>query len=107
MSEMYSLSSSEDDTPSNPPTLTIWNNMCLAAGFFPKDQNMSLTEVGSKVSVPLAVEKAVLSKTSLYYFAGFSSENIAKCEMNQVIVSNEKIIRDEGKHLRGLCVHEA
>ncbi|XP_037400280.1 T cell receptor delta constant [Pygocentrus nattereri] len=55
--------------------------MCLAAGFFPKGRNMTLT-VGDK-TVSHAVDNAVLSTTSgKYYYAKYSTEDITNCEMN-------------------------
>ncbi|KAL7876410.1 hypothetical protein AOLI_G00113730 [Acnodon oligacanthus] len=80
----------KDDKPKVPPTLSILSpqggdgpQMCLAAGFFPKQGTLTLTE-GDK-TVPHEVDKAVLSTTSgNYYYAKYSTEKIEACEMNGI-----------------------
>ncbi|KAL7879668.1 hypothetical protein SRHO_G00019220 [Serrasalmus rhombeus] len=78
----------KDDNPVVKPALSILSpsqgggpQMCLAAGFFPKRGNMTLT-VGDK-TVSHEVDKAVLSTTSgNYYYAKYSTEDIKNCEMD-------------------------
>ncbi|XP_070989157.1 uncharacterized protein [Oncorhynchus clarkii lewisi] len=58
--------------------------VCLATGFFPRIENMNLT-LGNNVTVPHKTTKAALSSTRTYFFAGFSKENIKRCEMDGVV----------------------
>ncbi|XP_072543044.1 uncharacterized protein trdc [Salminus brasiliensis] len=54
--------------------------MCLAAGFYPKNGKMILTLPNGN-TVPYDVNNSVLSKGSTYYFAGYSTESIEKCQL--------------------------
>lgn len=83
-----------DGTPARPtlsiltPLHKIGNDdqpeVCLATGFFPRIENMNLT-LGNNVTVPRKTTKAALSSTRTYFFAGFSKENIKRCEMDGVV----------------------
>ncbi|KAL6490036.1 hypothetical protein MHYP_G00003810 [Metynnis hypsauchen] len=71
------------------PTLSILSpskgdgqDMCLAAGFFPKEGDLTLTVEGKPISS--SVDKAVLSTTSgKYYFAKYAKK-IGDCKMNDI-----------------------
>lgn len=63
--------SGDDDQP----------KVCLATGFFPSTKNMNLI-LGNNDTVQLSTTKAALSSTRTYFFAGFSKENIKRCEMD-------------------------
>ncbi|XP_035391922.1 uncharacterized protein LOC118242936 isoform X2 [Electrophorus electricus] len=71
-----------------PPVLSILTpskssdvlKVCLAAGFAPKEGVMKLTLPGNKPPIHHNISNAVLSKKGVYYFAGFSKDDIEKCQ---------------------------
>ncbi|XP_055057715.2 uncharacterized protein trdc [Misgurnus anguillicaudatus] len=77
------------DVPDTPPILSILSpvepdgqDICLAAGFFPKDKSMILNEDPTD---SLKTENAALStSTKTYYYAGFKQKSITHCKIDQV-----------------------
>ena len=61
--------------------------MCLAAGFYPNEGDMVLT--GSKTDNQ-NLNKAVLSSSGKYFYAGYSKETIKECRVNDVVVPDKK-----------------
>ncbi|KAF5900961.1 T-cell receptor delta, partial [Clarias magur] len=85
------------DVPPTNATLSILTSedktetLCLAAGFSPKEGDLSLF-LGEKDSHK-SVENAVLStEDKTYYYAAFSKDGIDRCEMK-----GESITKGEGQ----------
>ncbi|XP_057190956.1 uncharacterized protein LOC130554997 isoform X3 [Triplophysa rosa] len=82
------------DVPNTPPTLSIvhtiegkGSDICLAAGFFPRDKKMILNDDNDK---SLNTSNAALFPASkTYYYAGFNKESIQKCKMDETIIEKE------------------
>ncbi|KAF7705831.1 hypothetical protein HF521_019085 [Silurus meridionalis] len=62
------------------------NDLCLAAGFSPKEGTVSLIKKGENTVAERKVDNAVLSKSGTYYFAAFSDE-IDTCKMKTETVN--------------------
>lgn len=59
---------------------------CLAAGFFPKQGELSLNLSNTEETKNYNVTDAVLSKTDkTYYYAAFSQKEIKTCKMNDTV----------------------
>ncbi|XP_077091536.1 uncharacterized protein trdc [Siphateles boraxobius] len=70
-------------------------DICVAAGFYPKDKTMTLTVEG-KSPVSLNANNAELFKSSkTYYYAGFSGDTIQKCEMEKEMVDKDQVKSEE------------
>ncbi|XP_067220178.1 T cell receptor delta constant [Chanodichthys erythropterus] len=85
----------KDATPT-PPVLSILSpldnkgqDICLAAGFFPRDKTMNLNTDGKE----LKTDNAVLFKSSkTYYYAGFNGGKIQKCKVDEVVEPTADVI---------------
>lgn len=63
---------------------------CLAAGFFPKQGELSLNLNNPEETQNYSFTNAVLSKTDkIYYYAAFSQKEIKTCKMNDVVEKYE------------------
>lgn len=89
---------STEDTPNTLPTLSILipvegkgSDICLAAGFFPKDKTMILNEDNANV---LDTSNAALSDSKTYYYAGFNKGSITKCKMDGKEATKTEIAPD-------------
>ncbi|CAB1326182.1 unnamed protein product [Coregonus sp. 'balchen'] len=63
--------------------------VCLATGFFPREENMKLT-LGNNKSVDHSTSNAALSSRRTYYYAGFSKENIKHCVMEGITKAHDE-----------------
>ncbi|XP_043118358.1 uncharacterized protein LOC122361612 [Puntigrus tetrazona] len=65
------------------PLTGTGQDICLAAGFFPVEKTMILTEKGAE-SESLSVSGApIFATTKNYYFAGFNGKKIQQCQMDK------------------------
>lgn len=82
-----------DNPPLSPPVLSILTSTdkkqtaCLAAGYYPKEDTLTLTIKGTPK--PYNSSYAVLSQSKAYYYAAFSKDGIEKCQMNDKTVDEE------------------
>ncbi|XP_051985092.1 uncharacterized protein LOC127645492 [Xyrauchen texanus] len=66
-------------------------DICLAAGFFPRDKNMILTANGkSPVTLPTTSNAPLFISSKTYYYAGFNEDDIEQCQMDQVVMTKTK-----------------
>ncbi|KAI4872603.1 hypothetical protein NFI96_020072, partial [Prochilodus magdalenae] len=75
--------------------------VCLAAGFYPNEGDMVLT--GSDKSDNLNLNKAVLSSSGKYFYAGYSKETIKECKVNDVVVPDKKDTGSTGGGAQAKC----
>lgn len=76
------------DVPNTPPTLSVLSpvqgkgsDICLAAGFFPREKKMILND--DDVNSLDTSNAALFMASKTYYYAGFNKESIQKCKMDQ------------------------
>ncbi|XP_041805682.1 uncharacterized protein LOC121615401 isoform X1 [Chelmon rostratus] len=69
------------------------DEVCLAAGFRPKEGKMVLNMKDRQVNV--STSNAVLSRTTKsYFYAGFTSETIYSCELHNTRTDNDNVHHD-------------
>lgn len=79
-----------EDVPETAPVLSILSpfkgdgpDICLAAGFFPQEKNMTLTLEGNEPKSLTPSNAPLFSTTKTYYYAGFSKDDkVQTCEMD-------------------------
>lgn len=88
------------DVPNTPPILSILSSLepdgqdiCLAAGFFPKEKSMILN---GDTANSLKTDNAALSTSSkTYYYAGFKPKSITTCKIDQVEATPDSPVTDK------------
>lgn len=87
--------------PRSLPTLSILTShgsnekleTCLAAGFFPKEGEVSLYTGDNVTPENHTVENAAMSAAGTYYYAAFSKDGIKTCAMKDVSLDKNDVKR--------------